>query len=351
MNVKPDPKVLEEASRWSARLLAADCTAEERARFAVWLGNPVHARAYASALKLQQLLSHSAHHPRLQALAAQALIEERQPASTVRERVSELQRPAQRPALRPRGWLVPASLAASLALALIGIGVVRQEPATKSHLLSTFETLPGQRQTFTLEDGTLVHADVASRLTVRMDASAREVELQSGRALFSVAHDSRRPFAVRAGSTRTVALGTQFQVQRQPDATLISLTEGSVRISGGAPGSGWVETLVPGEQIELDSIEAVPRKRAIDSLQVTSWSRGRLLFRDTPLAAALEEINRYAPLKVRLADPTLANLKVGGNFIAGDSRPIVSAFATFLPLTVVESGGELLLLRRNDTGG
>ena len=92
---------------------------------------------------------------------------------------------------------------------------------------------------------------------------------------------------------------------------------------------------------------AIPVKTTVDSYMATSWSRGRLVFRGTPLGEAIEEVNRYSTRKVRLADPSLASLPVGGNFIAGDSELILSAFAAALPLRSVDGGGgEILLFRR-----
>ena len=64
------------------------------------------------------------------------------------------------------------------------------------------------------------------------------------------------------------------------------------------------------------------------------------------MADALQEVNRYAATKVRLADPTLVDLPVSGTFIAGDSEAAVAAFAAVLPLTLATDGGELLLFRR-----
>jgi transmembrane sensor len=91
-------------------------------------------------------------------------------------------------------------------------------------------------------------------------------------------------------------------------------------------------------------------KRAVDAQAVTSWSRGRLVFRGTPLGEALQEVNRYGSRKVRLGDPDLAELPVGGNFIAGETDLIVSAFAAVLPLRVAEgSTGEIILFRRYKT--
>jgi transmembrane sensor len=72
-----------------------------------------------------------------------------------------------------------------------------------------------------------------------------------------------------------------------------------------------------------------------------------LVFRGTPLGEALQEVNRYGTRKVRLGDPELADLSVDGNFIAGETDLIVSAFAAALPLRVAASGtGEIILFRR-----
>jgi ferric-dicitrate binding protein FerR (iron transport regulator) len=55
---------------------------------------------------------------------------------------------------------------------------------------------------------------------------------------------------------------------------------------------------------------------------------------------------------VRLGDPELADLAVGGNFIAGETDLIVSAFAAVLPLRVSEgTAGEIILFRRYSADG
>jgi ferric-dicitrate binding protein FerR (iron transport regulator) len=46
-----------------------------------------------------------------------------------------------------------------------------------------------------------------------------------------------------------------------------------------------------------------------------------------------------------LADPSIADLPVSGNFVAGDSAATVAAFAAVLPLRIAEGRGELLLYR------
>jgi len=175
----------------------------------------------------------------------------------------------------------------------------------------------------------------------------RDISLGSGRALFEVAHDASRPFVVSAGPSHTTALGTHFQVQRESDHVVVTLTEGSIAVTGNLAQSSWSERLTPGEQIRLSTDGHVHEKRAVDTQSVTSWSRGRLVFRGTALADALQEVNRYGHRKVRLGDPDLADLPVDGNFIAGETDRIVSALAAALPVRVAQAGaGEIILFRR-----
>jgi transmembrane sensor len=199
----------------------------------------------------------------------------------------------------------------------------------------------------TLADGTLVHLDAGSKVRVVMSAHERRVQLQAGRAYFEVAHDSSRPFSVTANGTRTVALGTKFQVQQSGDATVVTLTQGSVAISGSE--GRWQERLRPGEQLKIVAGNDKPELNVVDTSDITSWSRGWLVFRRTQLSDALNEINRYSEKKLVIADATLSDLSIAGSFIAGDAQSIVDAIAAVLPIRVVDGGQhEILLFRRYD---
>jgi len=182
-----------------------------------------------------------------------------------------------------------------------------------------------------------------------MTPSRRQITLETGRAMFDVAHDRNRPFSVAAATSRTTALGTQFQVELDPTHVVVTLAEGSVAIDNEGSTQVWQEQLQPGEQLRIDVSSASREKHDVDTSVVTSWARGRLLFRGARLADAIAEVNRYSSKKVRLADASLADLHVAGNFIAGDSELIVDAFASALPLRVVEGGEkEIILFRRYD---
>jgi transmembrane sensor len=326
-DVTDNDRLLQEAARWHARLQAVDCSAQERAAFENWCNrHPAHARAYEQAERVDANIDRlMATDARLQALAEQAC----KPAA------------ARRPKL---GWTIPAALAAGLALAVVAIQFsTRPDPTTAALAYDT----AAQRRTITLEDGSRVAMDVATRLEVRMSAQRREIKLLAGRALFDVAHDASRPLSVTAASARTTALGTRFQVQSEHGRVLVTLAEGSVAVDDVSEESRWREKLVPGEQLSVDVLGSSVDKHSIDLQYATGWSRGWHVFRGTPLAEAIEEINRYAVRKIRLGDPSLAGLPVGGNFLTGDSELIVEALASVLPVRVVVGGGdEILLFRR-----
>jgi transmembrane sensor len=247
----------------------------------------------------------------------------------------------------PRRWRVAASLAASLALAVLCWQAFSPTSADAAY---AYESAGGERRAVTLADGSRVELDIDTRIAVRMSAERREIELLSGRALFDVAHDATRPFSVTAADARTTALGTKFQVRRDDANVVVTLAEGSVaidRVEQGAGSGEWSVRLVPGEQFSIDTETQRRERRIVDVNTITSWTHGRHIFRGTPLQVAIDEVNRYGKKKIRLGDATLASLPVAGNFIVGDSEAIVEAFAAVLPLRVVDGDDREIILFRS----
>jgi transmembrane sensor len=342
MGITRNEQALEQAAYWHARLGAPDCTDRERAEFERWwLAAHAHARAFAAAEALSEELPRAAAAgSRLEQLADEAFAMGR---GASPERVQRLE-----PRRSARRWFVPAALAASVAVGAVSVRLAadfKDAAAVPPVVYSTADA----RRDVTLSDGSVVSLDVASEISVRITETERQIVLVDGRAVFDVAHDAMRPFVVSAAGSRTTALGTRFQVQREGHNVVVTLAEGKVAVTGRSESStDWQTTLVPGEQISIDpAASTAPRKRVVDASTSTAWTRGRLVFHGTPLDEALAEVNRYSDRKVRLGDPALAELNVAGNFIAGDSEAAVSAFAAMLPLRAVDgSGGELILFRR-----
>lgn len=312
----------EQAEAWYARLMAP-CSAREREAFEQWRAQPGHAEAFAATERLLAGVDVLAGgDPRMASLMQRARM-----------------RPMT-PARGPRHWRLWAAaaclaLAAALGPALVGGPELVQYATT------------GQGRTVALEDGSNVRLDVASRIAVRFGKKRRDVQLLEGRAVFEVAHDTARPFVVGAGDGSVTAVGTRFEVQRGDGDVVVTLAEGIVAVSRQDGQGGDRETrLQPGEQLSWSDRDAGWTRHVTDTEAALSWTRGRLIFRGTPLAEVVDEVNRYATRKLVLADPSLAKLPVHGNFVTGNAGAVVAALKAVLPVRVDESGQDIRLYRR-----
>ena len=74
-----------------------------------------------------------------------------------------------------------------------------------------------------------------------------------------------------------------------------------------------------------------------------SWTGGRLQFGGDSLADAVDEFNRYNRLQLRLADGSLARLRVGGTFNATDPESFAAALASTFGLQVAHEADAIVL--------
>jgi transmembrane sensor len=336
MEGNAEDRLVHAAAHWYARLQSPLCTADDRSEFDRWRRqDPAHGRVYDAARRLaEDVFDIAAGDARVQAMADRAF--------EMGADAGGGSRPVPRIAGRRR-WVVPLGLAAGIAAAIVAAGAIRYSAGPNASVERV--ATAAERRELTLVDGTTVHVDVKSEIEVRITRSERLVTLSSGRAIFDVAHDPARPFSVMTDLGRVTALGTRFEVRRSQDETMVTLAEGVVTVSAELAGQTRSRRLEPGDQLSIVSRGEWAQRR-VDPVATTSWSIGRLVFRNERLADALEEVNRYAATKVRLADPTLADLPVSGSFVSGDSGAVVAALVAVLPIRVSDAGSELLVFRR-----
>lgn len=307
---------LAEASAWLARLQGAQRTAEAEDAFRAWLAeSSAHARAFARVTDTWELI------PGAQQLA---------------------ERPQRRPARRRPLRLVLA--AAAVLLVVLGVGSawwLLRPPV--------YQTVAGEQKTVVLEDGTRMILNTDTRVVVDYHKGQRDVRLDHGEALFEVAHNAERPFVVHVGERQVRALGTVFDVRGDSDHLTVALFKGSVRIShsGNAPPEAPLAravVLAPGERLTLH-----PGAKAVvdhpDMAQIDAWRRGLVMFDNASLAQAIAELNRYGGTPVRIADPTLADLRVSGVFSTGDPAEFASAVARLHGLEVARTKQAVVIRR------
>ncbi|MFT3761290.1 MAG: FecR domain-containing protein [Pseudoxanthomonas sp.] len=237
-----------------------------------------------------------------------------------------------------------AAFAALLALAgALGWAGFRYAPTEQA----VYAAATGELRTIALGDGSRVTLSSDSRIAVAFSRARRHIELQRGEAFFEVAKDASRPFVVAVDRRRATAVGTRYAVRRETAGMRVVVAEGTVRLDADAAGGQPAQpgTLLPAGSIAVAGAGGVLVRSAgiEDAERELDWRSGYLNFRDTPLAEAAAEFNRYSARKLVVADPDAAALRIGGSFRWNN----VEAFARLLergfPLRA-EADGERIVL-------
>lgn len=221
-----------------------------------------------------------------------------------------------------------AAIAAALAAVVIGgvwfAGSQRAQPWT-------VETAPGEQQTLTLADGSIVSLDGGTRLA--MDRrKPRDVRLESGRALFTVVHDDAHPFVVTTNGATLTDLGTIFDVTQLQDGVRVSVSEGSVLVD--APAS--TATLNPG-----DSVIATSRgmeRRSLSPDDVAAWREGRLTYADEALSIVAQDLARALNRPITVS-PALSARRFSGSLTTRSApEDQKDRLSRLLDVSVVDEG-------------
>lgn len=174
---------------------------------------------------------------------------------------------------------------------------------------NSIQTPQGGEYRLTLSDGTRVYLNAMStlRFPVEFGSEQRTVEL-SGEALFEVSH-SGKPFIVKTHEVEVEVMGTVFNLSAYPDeSTHTTLVSGQVKVS--APGAGSC-LLAPSQQASFAPGEGQLRVMQVDTDCFTTWTKGKILFKDVRLDEMMKQLCRWYDMEVSFADPSLKALRFG----------------------------------------
>lgn len=181
-----------------------------------------------------------------------------------------------------------------------------------SELRADFRTGTGEQRAVRVAEAVAVHLNTQTSLSVRASSENEDrVELLAGEASFVTAPGTTRSLAVVAANGTTVGGPGRFDIRYVAVGAPVVVTcfEGQLRVEC----EGSVFDLQPGQRISYGD-GGLGRVSAVDSTLESEWQRGIVEFRNTPLAEAVEEINRYRPGRVILIDATLGRRVLSGRF-------------------------------------
>jgi transmembrane sensor len=230
-------------------------------------------------------------------------------------------------------WSMATGLVPLAAVILVAVGVTALWRSRVRHdgtaslgtpVAASLETRTGvgERRTLDLPDGSKIALGATTVLRVgeRFAQGERHVYLQ-GQALFTVRHDSLRPFVVHAAGTVTEDLGTEFDVRAYPGDSIVRVVvaQGAVAVRReGAADTAL--TLRPGDVARLGAAGSATLLREQNVERLLAWSSGEIVFDNTPLSEVAEELERWFDIECRIADTAI------------QSRPLSVRLRSDMPL-------------------
>ena len=284
-----------------------------------------------------------------------------------------------RGALFRHGFRMPAVRYATAVAACLLIAVTMWLIRSDTFFNSTFQTANGEQTSIKLSDGSTVYLDAETAIAVFYEKNLRRIELQEGQAMFSVAHDKKRPFVVTADDVTIRALGTIFNVNKEKRGKVsVAVTQGRVQVDMVIPpvpsdrtgGAGMAETtslpepepiaesmiakprlsskvLAPGQKIAVEHKKAEIKVQKVEIDQVSAWREGKLIFKDKPLVDVINELNRHIGNKIIINDHSLEETTISMNFQIKHYEGFLTTLERTIPvISIPTPEGKYILVKK-----
>ncbi len=349
-----------EAAAWVLQLEQGPLGKEDRAALEEWCGrSPAHAKAL-SAEATAWLGTEN---------ALDRLFET--DAELVKTSVRTLSRPINSGQSTKR-YIVGRLVATATVLAIMFIGITEFTPSNQFSgknepfvvlaplTFNTYATAIGEQAEFKLHDGSIVHLNTNSEVKVSYQKKRRLVKLTRGEAHFDITSDPARPFDVIAASKQISAVGTAFAVRLTASGVNITVTEGVVGILSPEPEQvttielerptlPYQALLEPFEKMVIEASVSTITKVKSDTIEKElSWRAGRLHFDEENLQYVIDEVSRYTDQVITLSDPSIADLKIGGIFKAGETEALLKALELSFDLKIERINETNVSISRSD---
>ena len=336
------PGAIEEAAQdWFLRLASGAATAADLADFKAWReADPRHAVAYEEVRDLWNDID--ALRP---AFTPCDEVEAPADPHRRRERRGGGAHPRKTAVFGPRRVAAGGLLAACLAVLALFLGDIAVL------LRADHSTGIGEQAEVRLPDGTLAHLNSDTAIALAYAGDRRQVSLLRGEALFEVAKDPARTFAVRAREGLATAVGTVFAVRDLAGTATVTVIEGRVRVQAPAGSDGALpprdsgKLLLADQQIAYRDGAPPGTVAAVDAARATAWREGSIVIEGLPLERAIAEIERYRPGKILLLADTAQFDRVTARLSLQAIDSGLEALAATYGLTVTRVTDYLVILR------
>jgi ferric-dicitrate binding protein FerR (iron transport regulator) len=285
-----------EAQHWLLRLTSGTATTYDARAFEHWCGQSrAHVEAFAETRRMWENLG-----PAAQSLMA------REKAQAAPGDVANL--PRMQPRMSRRAFL-GAAIAASVALVVVHPPL--QLWPSLSDMVADYRTATGEQREVDLGQGIVIHMNTQTAMNLRK-AQGRLVgiDLLDGEIQVKATDAASGPVSVFAGGGRIdVAVQAKCNVRCYGSDVQVTGLDGATTLQY----KGRSAVLKTAQQADYGN--GLFSQVAPADIEITmAWRRRVLIFDGQPLAKVVEEINRYRPGKIILANDSLAARRVQARF-------------------------------------
>lgn len=190
-----------------------------------------------------------------------------------------------------------------------------------------------EQEQFELEDGSHIHSNASTSLSVVFSTQIRQVSMEKGEAYFNVAKDAARPFEISTDFGKVTVLGTSFNVDTDSTGMEIKVFEGVVKV---APADGQAVTLTVGQRLGVDRFGNMSSVTSFDHVVKEDWMSGMLHANSMSMRQIVDRINRHTDKPVYLA-PGLSGYSVTGTFSLSKPTDSLAMLSELYDLKIEES--------------
>jgi transmembrane sensor len=223
------------------------------------------------------------------------------------------------------------------------------------HVVST---AAGELKQLTLPDGSRVTLGAKTEIAVEYGQCKRTILLDSGEALFDVAHDPKCPFIVIAGDGAITAVGTEFSVRRTLDRVTVQVAEGAVNVQprdalasvswpkdSDVTNISWPDAkLAQGQEVTYRGNQSRTPVESEDSRVATEWLDGRREYHHEPLSYLIADINRYVEEPIEM-DPEVGELQFSGLVYESQVKTFLQDLEIIFPVKVTRTAQNHILIQ------
>jgi len=359
------------ASVWAAKVKAGMISREDRVRMDDWLSeNPAHKMTFDRMNTIWDEFSEFKDHP---------LVVNEMDKIRRKSWMPELGRFFGR-VLPGTSFTKPFAVVVAIVIVVAFAWVIQvDDPSQTASGPMVYQSKTGEQKTVIFLDGSKAILDTKTTLAVHYSDSSRNAELIAGSALFSVVHDSDRPFIVVANNTQIQVLGTEFNVSLEKDhEVVVAVLQGHVQVSRRtvsdikeiaqkdqpAKRHGKIETpvikkrmvalnktITAGQSMVVDeknNVYLVKQVKSADIKKISAWRDGKLDFDRAPLEDVITQINRYVDKKIVIGDDALKTIQISVILKISDSGHFVASLEELFPIEAKLSlENEIILTERS----